>query len=316
MSGSLAEVLLRIAAAVAADRGGGVRSALESALAEAAPFDMGEVVFVGGRAEPRSFPLQGAEEALVGRDLLDHVLAHGDPYRIDDWRDAEPFAETLGRLRRSGLRSVLALPFRFEESGQFPVTGALVLARSHGWAFVGASLPRLVPLAGMAGLALDRALRLSALAERAQALEVFFPRDKAERFEPGETRAARDEPGRDLGALVVEAETRLRDTERVRDDWARQAVALRQRVEEQEAEIRSLKEAREQGATPGSDAVAPGPEIPQGLRAGVDEPAGTPAAVTRGRGRRPPARAAGSQPPAPEDPGGPAPRASRGGRSR
>jgi GAF domain-containing protein len=163
MSGKLAEILLRIAARVAADGGAGVRQELEAALRAAAPFDAGELVYLRAQGERESFQLGGSEGELLGRDLLAHVLDHGAPHRIDDLRDAAPFPETLERLRRQGLRSALVLPFRFEEPGLLPVTGALAVARAHGWAFVGASLPFLGPLAGMAGLALAQSLRLSAL---------------------------------------------------------------------------------------------------------------------------------------------------------
>jgi hypothetical protein len=246
MSGSLADVLLRIAAAVAPDGGVAVRSTLDSALGEAAPFDAGEILLGDAEGGHRSFPLRGTEGPLVGRDLVDHVLVQGAPFRVDDWRDAEPFPETLGRLRSAGLRSALLLPFHFADAGLLRVTGVLALARSHGWAFVGASLPRLVPLARMAGLALDRALRLSALAERAQALE--------RGFRPGEPAAAAAVPEahpvdasseRELRGRAEEAETRMREAERVRDEWASRAEALRKRVEEQEAEIQELKSARE-----------------------------------------------------------------------
>ena len=88
------------------------------------------------------------------------------PLRFDDWRDAAAFPDTLARLRRLGLRSVLILPFRFAEPEGPRLRGALAVARRHGWAFVGASLHALAPLCGLAGLAFDQALRLSALTDR------------------------------------------------------------------------------------------------------------------------------------------------------
>lgn len=250
MSGSLPDVLLRIAAAVAADGGAGVRAAIETALIEAAPFDACEISFATAEGEPRPFPLRGALGPLLGRDLLDHVLAYGAPYRIDDWPDAEAFPETLRRLVSGGLRSALALPFRFAEAGTPPVSGAVSLARFHGWAFVGASLPRLVPLASMAGLALDRALRLSALAERAPAPEDALATHAAPaaptrepEAEPAESDAVRELRGRAEGA-----ENRVLEAERVRDDWAGQADALSKRVEELEARLQEAERMRDDWA--------------------------------------------------------------------
>jgi hypothetical protein len=175
MTGPLPEVLLRIAGAVAADGGWGVRLALEAALREAAPFDAGEIVFVRAGGDHVHLPLGSDDGPLLGPDLVAHVLSHGAPYRIDDGPDVEPFPETRERLQARALRSLLVLPFRFETAGPPALSGVLGVARAHGWAYVGASLPWLVPLAGMAGLAADRALQLSALAERARALEVVSP---------------------------------------------------------------------------------------------------------------------------------------------
>jgi len=193
MSAPLAEVLLRIAAAVAADGGTGVRKALETALREAAPFDAGEIVFVRAHEEHVHLTLGGGEGALLGADLVAHVLAHGAPYRVDDWPDALPFAEAHEILRARDLRSTLVLPFRFEATGTQDLAGVLGVARAHGWAYVGASLPLLVPLAGMAGLAVDRALTLSALAEGAEAREVRARELEARvRTLEGELRGARE----------------------------------------------------------------------------------------------------------------------------
>ncbi|HEY6547199.1 MAG TPA: GAF domain-containing protein, partial [Vicinamibacteria bacterium] len=169
MSGSLAPLMLRIAAAVDGDGGAGVRRALQDALQDKAAFDGGELVYARIPGEHASFLLGDAREAFLGSDLVEHVLAEGAPFRIDDWRDAAAFPDTLARLRRLGLRSVLVLPFRFEEPEGPRLRGALAVTRRHGWAFVGASLHVLGPLAGLAGLAFDQALRLSALGDAPKA---------------------------------------------------------------------------------------------------------------------------------------------------
>ncbi len=162
MSGTLAPLLLRIAAAVDGDGGAAVRGVLESVLQDRAPYEAGEIVYARSPGDHTSYLLGQAREAFLGRDLVEHVLAQGVPLRLDDLREAAPFPETHALLRRLGLRSILVLPFRFGEPDGPRVRGAVALARSHGWAFAGASLPLLVPLAGLAGLAFDHALRLSA----------------------------------------------------------------------------------------------------------------------------------------------------------
>jgi hypothetical protein len=62
-------------------------------------------------------------------------------------------------MKSCGLRCLLALPLA---SAGGP-DGAVVLARNFGWAFAGAPLGFLLPVAGMAGLCLERALALTAL---------------------------------------------------------------------------------------------------------------------------------------------------------
>jgi hypothetical protein len=263
MISPLAEVLLRIAAAVAPDGGTGVRKALEAVLREAAPFDAGEIVFVRAHGEHIHLPLRGDERPLLGADLVAHVLAHGAPYRVDDWPDALPFAQTYDELRARDLRSALVLPFRFEAAGTEALLGVLGVARAHGWAFVGASLPLLVPLSGMAGLAVDRALALSALAEQAEVLEPVSaggasPREgqpggetkrveiEADRVEADTVaeglRQARN-AARELLSRAESAEQRLLEAERARDDWADKAANLQARLSEQKGELQSLQRA-------------------------------------------------------------------------
>jgi hypothetical protein len=251
--------MLRIAAAVDGDGGAGVRGALQAALQELAPFDGGELVYARIPGEHASYLLGDAHEAFLGSDLVEHVLAEGVPLRFDDLRDATAFPDTLARLRGLGLRSILVLPFHFSEAQGPRLRGALAIARRHGWAFVGASLHDLAPLAGLAGLAFDQALRLSALSDRTPA--VFAPRPAASppAAAPGgealtaELEAARQEASRAAEALreALQAGSTLRDrlaaaeaarleAERSRHDWARQAGSLAARNEKQTAEIREL----------------------------------------------------------------------------
>jgi hypothetical protein len=267
MSGTLPEILLRIAAAAAPDGGAGVKAALVAALQEKAAFDAGDIVLLSRNRDPLFFSLGAEGPPIVGRDLVEYVIVHRAPHRLDDLPEAQAFPSTLALLREQGLRSALVVPFRFDEPGMAGASGVLALARTHGWAFVGVSLPVLVPLAAMAGLALDHALRLSALGERAHALEVVSPwaapaaeRRQAQEREAAAARPVEDpsaasgvgeevrealrearEAGRQLRARLAAAEERLLEAERLRDDWAQQAGALRTRTEEQEGAIRSLK---------------------------------------------------------------------------
>ena len=264
MSARLSEVLLKVATAIAADGGASVRAALEAVLREAAPFDAGEVAFVRAHGDAWRHPLGTGDGSILGTDLLRHVIAQGAPYRIDDWRDALAFAETLGLLRARALRSLLVVPFRSDGPGGAVLAGALAVGRSQGWAFAGASLPLLVPLAAMAGLALDRALVLTTLEERASGLEGVSPawrsapgpadldpghdRARAEAEAPRQgaedvATALREERAKnaDLLARAETAEGRLLEAERSRDDGAQEATSLRKRIDEQGAEIRSLR---------------------------------------------------------------------------
>ena len=90
MSGSLAPLMLRIAAAVDGDGGAGVRQALQAALQDLAPFDGGELVYARIPGEHASFLLGDAPEAFLGSDLVEHVLAEGTPLRIDDCATPRP----------------------------------------------------------------------------------------------------------------------------------------------------------------------------------------------------------------------------------
>jgi hypothetical protein len=163
----LADSLLALAASIDGDGGHGVCHTLGSLLRDTAPFDAGEVVLRHGDGFYR-FPFGGDERPVAGDDLVAQVLAHGTPLRLDDPRDLEPFPETRERMAEGGLKSAIVLPLGTILHVQAPhhaatANGVLVLARRHGWAFVGASLHFLGPLAAMAGLALDRSLALTAL---------------------------------------------------------------------------------------------------------------------------------------------------------
>jgi GAF domain len=166
MSIALPEPLLALAAAISGDGGAAVLSVLQAILAQAAPHDAAEVALRRNhRTERFRLGPDSEGEPFTADDVLDRVLEDGAPFRADDLEDAEPFPRTRERMRAQGLRSFLAVPFT---TGGGP-EGMVVVARRHGWAFVGASLHTLCPVAGMAGLALDRALALTLEPPRASA---------------------------------------------------------------------------------------------------------------------------------------------------
>lgn len=147
---SVEQDLLQLVAAVRQGGGEGMREALAEILGRAAPFDRAEIAFLR-EGEIVRWGLAGTRQPVAGDDLVRHVAAHPASVRIDHRLEAEPFPGTLERLDAQGLVSLLALPITSE--GGFE--GAIVLAREYGWAFAGAPLRRLRPIAQMIGLLLD-----------------------------------------------------------------------------------------------------------------------------------------------------------------
>jgi hypothetical protein len=152
---SVEQDLLRLVAAVGARGGPGMCEALAQILGALAPFDVGEIAFVREGQVVR-WGLGPTAAPVTGDDLVRHLAAHPVSLRLDHLLEAEPFPATRERLEGAGLRSLLALPLA-QPAGH---EGALVLAREYGWAFAGASLRRLEPIAAMVGLLLDVAQRL------------------------------------------------------------------------------------------------------------------------------------------------------------
>ena len=148
--------LIGLVAATKADSGEALREALREQLQVLAPFDRGEVAFLRAGQVVR-WSLDRHDEGVSADDLVRHVAAHPVVVRLDELHEAEPFPKTQGTLEALGLRSLLALPL----SGAGGVEGILVVARDYGWGFAGASLRKLVPLASMTGLCVDRVLLLS-----------------------------------------------------------------------------------------------------------------------------------------------------------
>ena len=154
----LADTLLALVASTSWDGGSELLRTLSGILEQSVPFDAAEVGLCDGKGI-RRWSLGDAEEWLAASDLLFHVALSRAPIRFDDLPEMASFPRTQSHLKSCGLRSLLALPL----GGAGGPDGAVVLARDFGWAFAGAPLGFLAPVAGMAGLCLERALALTAL---------------------------------------------------------------------------------------------------------------------------------------------------------
>lgn len=154
----LTEALLRLVAATSWDGGAGLAYALSEVIRDATPFDAGEVA-VAQPVEFRRWSLTEDESDVVETDLLLHVGVCARPVRVDDLPEVADFPRTHALMRQRGLQSLLLFPLASPGGPE----GAIVLARTFGWAFAGAPLGYLWPIARMSGLCLERALALTAL---------------------------------------------------------------------------------------------------------------------------------------------------------
>ena len=187
----LTEALLRLVAATSWDGGAGLMHALSEVIGQGTPFDAAEVA-VAQPIEFRRWSLTEDERDVVESDLLMHVGVCGRPVRVDDLPELVDFPRTLALLRSRGLQSLLLFPLASPGGPE----GAIVLARTFGWAFAGAPLGYLWPIARMGGLCLERALALTAL------------RRKLDFMGDGErdTRSAEERSRRQLESLRQELE--------------------------------------------------------------------------------------------------------------
>jgi hypothetical protein len=233
----LTEALLRLVAATSWDGGDGLVNALSEVIREATPFDAGEVA-VAQPVEFRRWSLTEDEQDVVESDLLLHVGACGRPVRVDDLPEVADFPRTLALLRARGLQSLLLFPLASPGGPE----GAIVLARTFGWAFAGAPLAHLWPIARMGGLCLERALALTALRRK-----LDFLGDGARDHRDSEERARR------------ETTTLRHELDRVEDELAQarselaatreRLQALQQELEQAQAEERSSRGRRRQART-------------------------------------------------------------------
>jgi hypothetical protein len=214
----LTEALLRLVSATSWDGGSGLIHALSEVLREATPYDAGEVA-VAQPVEFRRWSLTDDDEDVVESDLLLHVGAGARPVRVDDLPEVADFPRTLSRLRARGLQSLLLFPLASPGGPE----GAIVLARSFGWAFAGAPLAYLWPIARMSGLCLERALALTALRRKLE-----FAGD-GER----EIRGAEERLRRELDAVRHELEENRQDSAATRAEL----TAAKDRLESTQAEL-------------------------------------------------------------------------------
>jgi hypothetical protein len=192
----LTETLLGLVSATSWDGGQGLVHALREALAAGTPFDAGEVAFAQP-VEFRRWSFTEAETDIVAADLLMHVGVCGQPLRVDDLPELEEFPATLENMRAQGLQSLLLFPLA---PAGGPV-GAIVLARRFGWAFAGAPIGYLWPLARMGGLCLERALALTALRRK---LDFMGDGERDQRGSVERLRRERDDAVREAEALRAE----------------------------------------------------------------------------------------------------------------
>jgi hypothetical protein len=282
MPAHLADSLLALAGSIDGDGGHAICRTLASLLRDTAPFDEGEVVLRQGGTFLR-FPIGGDGRPVAGDDLVIQVLTNGAPLRLDDPRDLEPFAETRDRMAKSGLKSALVLPLgtilHVQAHHAATPNGVLVLARRHGWAFVGASLHFLGPLATMAGMALDRSLALTALGHPAVLEAGADPRRSALREEGASLIAELQKLRGKAEASAREVET-LRSSLRVaRDELAdaRGATIAAQSALDQAVgrchELQARLDSADRGVPTAPDPAAapPAPRSPRGGE-GQDSP--------------------------------------------
>jgi hypothetical protein len=192
----LTEALLRLVSATYWDGGEGLIHALSEVVREATPFDAGEVA-VAQPVEFRRWSLTDDERDVVASDLLLHVGVCARPVRVDDLPEVVDFPRSHALMRERGLQSLLLFPLASPGGPE----GAIVLGRTFGWAFAGAPLGHLWPIARMSGLCLERALALTALRRK---LEFAGEGERETRQSEERARRQLDAVRQDLEALQSE----------------------------------------------------------------------------------------------------------------
>ena len=186
------DALLDLLAAVGDDHGAAALGRLTRLLRAEVAFDAAELCL--WTPAPVRRPLDGTPP-VADEALLRAAASAPEPLRFDSPEAAGArFPATRAAMEARGLRSALALPCL--NPGVPP--GTLVLFRAHGWAFAGARLYVLGPVARAAGLALSLSLRLSGVELGAAGEPGRLPDQPAEapaKGEPPRAAAATDVPG-------------------------------------------------------------------------------------------------------------------------
>jgi len=160
------ERLLGLVAAISSDGGEALLKSLARILREMGPYEAGEVVLLNPEGI-RRWPLVGRREPFAGEALLRHTASRDSPLRADDLPDLHRYPETRRRMSELGFRSLLGVPLSFAGGPE----GALVISGRHGWAFAGVASRDLLPIAGMTGLCLERALALTTFRSELERLD-------------------------------------------------------------------------------------------------------------------------------------------------
>jgi len=229
MMASLDQHLIALAAAVGPDGGDGVLRVLRDVLCAQAPFEAAEVALLHPAGFQR-FTLTDDVEPIAAEDLLLDVSGRPEVRRFDEPADLDVFPRTRERLVRRGLKSLLVLPLSQAGGGK----GAVVLARAHTFGFVGASLRVLVPVAAMAGLALDWARALARSTRTPEpASGVPHAPDAHDAAESEATilllRAELERQHALIATLTAERDAALRENETLRKDSSRMFGSRRRR---------------------------------------------------------------------------------------
>ncbi len=157
------ERLLGLVAATSSDGAEALLKCLARILREIGPYEAGEVVLLNPEG-PRRWPLSRRSEPFAGEALLRHTASRDSPMRADELSDLDRFPETQQRMSELGFRSLLGVPL----SSAGGLHGALVLSGRYAWAFAGVASRDLLPIAGMTGLCLERALTLTTFRSESQ----------------------------------------------------------------------------------------------------------------------------------------------------
>jgi transcriptional regulator with GAF, ATPase, and Fis domain len=166
MTIEFARKLLALFGAVTADGGDQVVRQLTEALAQVTPFDQGELLLTLV-ADVHRRPLGTSSACLAEDDLLQHLVEHPGPFRIDRVSEMKVLPRTRARLAEGRHQSLLALPIVPDAT----LRGAVALAARRPCAFAAVPLQGLTTLASAAGLALLQSLKLTGLHDEQESLK-------------------------------------------------------------------------------------------------------------------------------------------------